>query len=101
MAVHEGGSLSFVANTDLTVDAFPDLLRGGGYTYVWIHSYDPYLARSFRRLFNCSNLREGLYRIQYQEDGAIRLEYVSDLKPVSSEKGKTKSAGEQSTNAAA
>lgn len=98
---HEGGSLSFVANTDLTVDAFPDLLRGGGYTYVWIHSYDPYLARSFRRLFNCSNLREGLYRIQYQEDGAIRLEYVSDLKPVSSEKGKTKSAGEQSTNAAA
>ena len=74
------GSLSFVAKTDLTVDALPDLLRGGGYTYIWIHSYDTYLANEFYRLFDCRNLKEGLYRILYQEDGTIRLEFVSNLK---------------------
>ena len=77
---NEKGSLSFVAKSDLTIDSFPALLRDGGYTYIWIHSYDKYLTEQFERLFNCKDLQKGLYRILYQEDGAIRLEYVSDLK---------------------
>jgi hypothetical protein len=77
---NEKGSLSFVAKSDLTIDSFPALLRDGGYTYIWIHSYDKYLTEQFERLFNCKELQKGLYRIMYQEDGAIRLEYVSDLK---------------------
>ena len=70
----EDGSVSFVHATDVSVEQFPKMLQAGGYTYVWVHSYDAYLRERFEKLFGCTLETAGLYEVVYREDGSMTLE---------------------------
>ena len=50
------------------------MLQAGGYTYVWVHSYDAYLREAFEKLFDCTLETAGLYEVVYREDGLMTLE---------------------------
>ena len=73
------GSITFVASTDNTIDEFGDRLRQGGYTYVWVHSYNNYLKNEFLERFSCEITENGLYRIIYEDDGSIRMELAKGI----------------------
>ncbi len=69
----EDGSVAFLHKTTEGIDHFPDVLRSGNYTYIWIHSYDEFLKKKFRDMFDCEIRDTGLYEIIYNESGDIKL----------------------------
>ncbi len=75
----EDGSISFLHETEASIEQFPAMLQGGGYTYIWVHSYDAYLQEKFRELFGCDLEAEGLYEIMYKEDGGMELVLREEL----------------------
>ena len=75
----EDGSISFLHETEASIEQFPAMLQCGGYTYIWVHSYDAYLQEKFRELFGCDLEAEGLYEIMYKEDGGMELVLREEL----------------------
>ena len=55
---------------DLSIADFPALLAQGGYTYVWVHTTNPYLTRELPLVLDCGDVADGyLYKVIY-ENGA-------------------------------
>ena len=75
----EDGSISFLHETEASIEQFPAMLQGGGYTYIWVHSYDAFLQEKFRELFGCELEAEGLYEIEYREDGSMQLKLREEM----------------------
>ena len=73
------GSISFLHEKEASIEQFPGMLQAGGYTYIWVHSYDAYLQEKFRELFGCELEAEGLYEIEYREDGSMQLKLREEM----------------------
>ncbi len=77
---YEGGSLQFVANVPTTIDNWKDILRDGGYTYIWVYQSDEYFSEKVQQLFGYTQeVKRGLYQIQYQDGNVSGLQYVTAL----------------------
>ena len=65
---------------DLSIADFPALLAQGGYTYVWVHTTNPYLTRELPLVLDCGDVADGyLYKVIYENGAAVRLEFVEAL----------------------
>lgn len=66
---------------DTSVADFPALLAQGGYTYVWVHTTNQYLTRELPLVLPCDKeVSNGcFYRVVYENDSPIYLEFVQDL----------------------
>lgn len=65
---------------DLSIADFPALLAQGGYTYVWVHTTNPYLTRELPLVLDCGDVADGyLYKVIYENGVAVRLEFVEAL----------------------
>ncbi|SDB47662.1 hypothetical protein [Butyrivibrio sp. INlla16] len=73
------GSYTFNCKTDTTIEEFPDMIKTGGYTYIWIHSHDQFLDESFWEMFNSDIEANGLYKVNISDTGDITLELVREL----------------------
>lgn len=59
----------------------PELLKNGGYTYLWIHTSDKYLESELPSVLECEEVKSGyLYKIVYEEEYPVELEFVRKLK---------------------
>ena len=78
---YEGGCLRFVRNDDITIDEFPEILKEGEFTYIWIYQKDEYLEEQFEELFSQEELSDqGLYRIGFDPEGQpVSLEFVDKI----------------------
>ena len=88
------GSISFLHETDVPVEQFPAMLQAGGYTYVWVHSYDEYLSEKFEELFGCTLETAGLYEVVQREDGSMTLELRKAMESTNPHEEKEKEAEE-------
>ncbi len=89
------GSISFLHEKEASIEQFPGMLQAGGYTYIWVHSYDAYLQEKFRELFGCELEAEGLYEIVYREDGSMGLMLREELESSNPHEEKAEEAEEE------
>ncbi len=74
------GSNIRIENSDITIEALPDLLAQNGFTYLWIFKNDNYLAEELPKVLRCGEVRKkSLYRIIYEDGKAVGLEHVQEL----------------------
>ncbi len=76
----ENGNMTrLVEEESPTIEAFPQLLADGGYTYLWIYQADSYLKSTLPQLFVCEDgIGSGrLYRILYEGGAAVGLDQVN------------------------
>lgn len=77
---YDGGSLQFVTNVPTQIEQWKDILRDGGYTYIWVYQSDDYFSEKVKQLFGYTEqIRRGLYQIQYLDGQISGLQYVTSL----------------------
>ena len=75
------GSVVRLEEIDTSIQEFPDLLANGGYTYVWVHTTNPYLTRELPLVLPCDDeINSGdLYRVVYENGRPLYLELVQSI----------------------
>ncbi|MDO4976281.1 MAG: hypothetical protein Q4E53_03360 [Eubacteriales bacterium] len=71
---YSGGSKIRIATKleDTDINHLNDILKEGGYTYLWIYHSNNYLNKQFSRLSYCENVKDNhLYRIIYNAKGDV------------------------------
>ncbi len=65
---------------DTSINELPSLLAQGGYTYLWVHTTNPYLTRELPLVLSCDEVADGyLYKVVYENGVATGLEFVKAL----------------------
>lgn len=79
--MEEGSNVGLELREDLTLQNLPDILKNGGYTYVWLYMSDKYLNKNLPEVLYIQGdeMNNGLYRVIYENDQAVGLEYVQEL----------------------
>lgn len=78
--LEEGCNIGLELRKDLTIQNLPDLLAWGGFTYVWIYKSNKYLNEMLPEVFQMDEAVEnGLYKVIYENEQPVGLEYVSAL----------------------
>ncbi len=80
-AFYDGGSYVMIASDGRTLTDLPDILRGGGYTHLWIHSTNAYLAEHLPQVVQMNGKIEDdqLYQIAVSADGSLNLQPVEGI----------------------
>ncbi|MBE5859927.1 MAG: hypothetical protein E7301_07360 [Butyrivibrio sp.] len=68
-----GSTIRLAQYEDITFEDLPDLLKNGGYTYVWLYETDDYIEKSVKEMYpTSSDLDEaGMYKVLYSSDGSV------------------------------
>lgn len=75
-----GCNMAIEDYTTVTIKDLPYYLQSGNYTYLWIYGSDKYLRNELPGVLNYDGeVDAGLYKIIYENEQPVGLEYVSTL----------------------
>ena len=75
------GSIVRLESINTSIREFPQLLVDGGYSYVWVHTTNPYLTRELPLVLPCDDeINSGdLYKIIYENGKPLYMELVRNI----------------------
>ncbi|WP_026524638.1 hypothetical protein [Butyrivibrio sp. MB2005] len=76
----KGSMIRLALNKDLGVDALPQLLLNGNYSYLWVYDSDAYLDDALAEMFGGEQIYgAALYKVSFSDDGTASLKIACDF----------------------